>query len=179
MTAPLSALPSTAAWSRGSAAANVFAKFVMAPDSCSGSMTSDTSEKASWLGGPPLSSMNSLKNSCLHSAQRANPAHDELPDSVAGRATASISIKPCFVALLLRGSPTPWKIARNPSIFCLRTLLFVVVLTRVCHQAAERKIRNFKSESTMVCRNALAAKFNAAISKVLQLDAGTRSLPAQ
>jgi len=30
-----------------------------------------------------------------------------------------------------------------------------------------------------VGRNDLAAKFSAAISKVLQLDAGTRSLPAQ
>ncbi len=35
------------------------------------------------------------------------------------------------------------------------------------------------SGARLVCRNGLAAKFNAAISKVLQLDAGTRSLPAQ
>ena len=51
-----------------------------------------------------------------------------------------------FVALLLRGSSTPWKIARNPFIFCLQTLLFVVVLTGVCQQTAERKNRNFKSD---------------------------------
>ena len=68
MIAPLSALPSTATWSRGSPSASVFAKFVMAPDSCSGSRALNRSEKASWLGGPPLSSMNSFRNSYLHSA---------------------------------------------------------------------------------------------------------------
>ena len=36
-----------------------------------------------------------------------NELHDDLPDSVSRRATASISIKSCFVALLLWGSSTP------------------------------------------------------------------------
>ena len=57
-----------------------------------------------------------------------------------------MSVKSCFLALLLRGSSTPWKIARNPSIFCLRTLLFVVVLTEEWHHAMEMENRNFKSE---------------------------------
>ncbi len=51
-----------------SAAASVFAKFVMAVESCSGSRPLNTSEKAPWPGEPPLRSMNSLKNSCLYLA---------------------------------------------------------------------------------------------------------------
>ena len=67
MIAPWSTLPSVAIWSGGSAA-SVFAKFVMAVDSGSGSRPLNRSEKESWLGGPPLSSTNSLKNSCLYLA---------------------------------------------------------------------------------------------------------------
>ena len=74
---------------------------------------------------------------------RENPLHDDMPDIVDRSAITSISIKSCFVELLLRGSPTPWKMVRNPSISCLQTLLFVVVLTGVCHQEAEIKNKNF------------------------------------
>ena len=89
----------------------------------------------------PLSSKNWLRNSYLHLAYRANELHDDQPDSV-----ASMSVKPRFLALLSRGSSTPWKIERNPFIFCLRTLLFVVVLTEERYHEAEMKNGNFKSE---------------------------------
>ncbi len=93
------------------------------------------------FGGPLLSSKNWLRNSHLPLAYRANDLHDDQPGSV-----ASMSVKPRFLALLSRGSSTPWKIERNPSIFCLRTLLFVVVLIdERCH-GAEMENRNFKSK---------------------------------
>ena len=82
----------------------------------------------------------------LHLAYRANELHDDQPDSVASGAVASMSVKPRFLALLSRGSSTPWKIERNPFIFCLRTLLFVVVLTEERYHEAEMENRNFKSE---------------------------------
>ncbi len=71
----------------------------------------------------------------------AKELHDDQPDSV-----ASMSVKPRFLALLSRGSSTPWKIERNPSIFYLRTLLFVVVLIEERYHEAEMENRNFKSE---------------------------------
>ena len=47
--------------------------------------------------GPPLSSMNSLRNAYLNFAYRANELHDDLPASVASRAIVCISFKPCFL----------------------------------------------------------------------------------
>ena len=73
----------------------------------------------------------------------------DLPGSVTRRAMTGISIKSCFLELLLRGSSTPWKIPQNPFIFCLRTLLFVVVLTEEWHHEAEMENGNFKSEGAV------------------------------
>ena len=88
-------------------------------------------------------------------AYRANQLHEDFPDSVARRTITNISIKSCFLALFLRGSSTHWKIARNPSIFCLRMLFFIVVLNEEWHHAAEMKNRNFKSDDP----NSLAALY--------------------
>ena len=108
--------------------------------------------KLHWLsrfrldGCSPLSSMNSLGNSHSYFACRANTLHDDLPASVARMATADISIKSCFAALLLREYPTPWKRPRNFSVACLQTLLFVVDLANEWHHATKMKNRKFKGE---------------------------------
>ena len=61
----------------------------------------------------------------------------------ARRAIVSISIRWCLTALLLRGSSTPWKILRNPSMSCVMSLLFVVVSADVWQNPTERKNGKF------------------------------------
>lgn len=89
---------------------SVLANSGTALDSCSRSRLLNRSEKESWLGGPPLSAMNPLRNSYSCSASSANALHDTLPINAARRAIISISVKSRFLAVHVRG-PQPLEIS--------------------------------------------------------------------
>ena len=79
----------------------------------------------------PLSSMNSLRNAYL------TPRAGRSPESRSNHASWR-----CFC---WDNQPLE-KMARNPSITCLRILLFVVALTEKRHHTAEMENRNFKCD---------------------------------